>query len=249
MLNRHLSVSEAAAFLGVGHQRIHQRIQDGSLPAEKVGRQYVIAMSDLLGLRGDRSPGRPFSARSAWSLAIVASRDPGLRDLLNPPERSRANSRLREIAKIVSARPDDLDAATHVLSRALRLRAQRLTFKASPHDLPELREDPRFIESGVSLPEASIAAGDLAEGYTLASGLDDMVNEYLLTPVPSRTANVIIHSVGAVPGAPVSHSLLENVVRSWVVLAADLAEHDGVREKNQAMRTVQAWVAADRGAQ
>ena len=54
-----LSTPEAAERLGVTIARVQQLIWDGSLPAQKVGRDYVIKESDLK-LVKDRNPvGRP----------------------------------------------------------------------------------------------------------------------------------------------------------------------------------------------
>jgi excisionase family DNA binding protein len=53
-----LSVSQAADKLGISRWRINQLIKEGRLPAQKVGRAYVIKESDLK-LVEDRKPGRP----------------------------------------------------------------------------------------------------------------------------------------------------------------------------------------------
>jgi excisionase family DNA binding protein len=53
-----LSVSEAAEKLKISRWRINQLINNGRLPAQKVGRAYVVKESDLE-LVKDRRPGRP----------------------------------------------------------------------------------------------------------------------------------------------------------------------------------------------
>ena len=53
-----LTTKEVAARLGVTIQRVQALIQDGRLPAEKLGRDYVIKEQDLK-LVADRKPGRP----------------------------------------------------------------------------------------------------------------------------------------------------------------------------------------------
>lgn len=53
-----LTTNEAASLLGVTVQRIHQFITEGRLPAQKMGRDYIINDADLK-LVGDRRPGRP----------------------------------------------------------------------------------------------------------------------------------------------------------------------------------------------
>ena len=56
--DRLLSVFEAATKLNISRWRINQLITDGRLPAQKVGRAFVINESDLE-LVKERKPGRP----------------------------------------------------------------------------------------------------------------------------------------------------------------------------------------------
>lgn len=53
-----LTTKETAEKLGVSVRRVQAMITDGSLPATKFGRDYVIKESDLK-LVKDRKPGRP----------------------------------------------------------------------------------------------------------------------------------------------------------------------------------------------
>ncbi|MFL6335842.1 MAG: helix-turn-helix domain-containing protein [Pyrinomonadaceae bacterium] len=53
-----LTTKEVAVRLGVTIQRVQALIQDGRLPASKLGRDYVIKEQDLK-LVADRKPGRP----------------------------------------------------------------------------------------------------------------------------------------------------------------------------------------------
>lgn len=53
-----LTVSEAAQELGLSIYRIHDFIQEKRLPAEKLGKQYVIKRSDLALIK-IKSVGRP----------------------------------------------------------------------------------------------------------------------------------------------------------------------------------------------
>jgi excisionase family DNA binding protein len=59
---RMLTTNEAASLLGVTVQRIHQFINDGRLPAQKLGRDYIINEDDMK-LVEDRKPGRPPKAK------------------------------------------------------------------------------------------------------------------------------------------------------------------------------------------
>jgi excisionase family DNA binding protein len=56
-----LSTPEAADALGVTVARVQQLIWDGRLPAQKVGRDYVIQENDLEKVR-NRPTGRPPAA-------------------------------------------------------------------------------------------------------------------------------------------------------------------------------------------
>ena len=53
-----LSVIEAAERLGVSRIRVNQLIDEGRLPAQKVGRSFVIKESDLKFV-AERKTGRP----------------------------------------------------------------------------------------------------------------------------------------------------------------------------------------------
>ncbi len=53
-----LTTKETAEKLGVSIRRVQAMITDGSLPATKLGRDYIIKESDLE-LVKDRKPGRP----------------------------------------------------------------------------------------------------------------------------------------------------------------------------------------------
>jgi excisionase family DNA binding protein len=53
-----LSVIETAEKLGVSRWRVNQFINEGRLPAQKIGRSYVVKESDLQ-LVEDRPTGRP----------------------------------------------------------------------------------------------------------------------------------------------------------------------------------------------
>lgn len=228
-----VSVAEAAQILGVHPQRVHQRIRQGSLPAEKVGNQWVIEMSDLRRVRHHAGPGRPLSTKSAWDLLAVAANDQAAARL-SPSARSRARSRLRALmVRAATAGPDEVTAR---LAHALGNRAERAMFVASNQDLPDVREDERVHLSGVSLPESNMSGG-VVEGYVSPDDVDDLIGDYLLSPADRSRANVIFHVVAS----EIEHSAvaaLDDVARSPLALAADLAEYEGVREKSEAIRSL-----------
>lgn len=53
-----LTTAQAADSLGVTAERVRQLIRAGRLPAEKVGRDFLIKKKDLVQVK-DRKPGRP----------------------------------------------------------------------------------------------------------------------------------------------------------------------------------------------
>ena len=53
-----LTTNDAASRLGVSQRRVIALIQDGRLPAQRIGRDYLIEERDLK-LVSDRKPGRP----------------------------------------------------------------------------------------------------------------------------------------------------------------------------------------------
>ena len=55
---KRLTVKQAATKIGVSVPRVHQLIQEGRLPAEKLGRDWIIETSDLEKLKL-RPTGRP----------------------------------------------------------------------------------------------------------------------------------------------------------------------------------------------
>lgn len=234
MSDERVSVAEAAEVLGVHPQRIHQRIREGSLPAVKVGNQWSINRVDLRRLAHHSRPGRPLSSKSAWDLLAVADSDQAASQL-SPSARSRARSRLASL--LADAGSGDLEDSAAQIVNALRNRAERALFIASPRDLPDLREDRRVHLSGVSLRESNMSAGDLAEGYVSAGDLDGLVDDYLLSSAPRSRANVILHVVPDEAGR-LDELALDDVARSPLALASDLAEHDGIREKSEALRSL-----------
>ncbi len=61
-----ITTREAAERLGVTMKRVQAMIRDERLPAEKMGRDYIIKEADLK-LVADRKPGRPPKQATATS--------------------------------------------------------------------------------------------------------------------------------------------------------------------------------------
>lgn len=220
-----VSVAEASRRLGVGVPRIHKRIADGSLHAERIGSQWVIDELALLRVAERKAAGRPLSARSAWAIIALAGGDHQALAALAPVERSRAKARLDDLLALVDEPPRSEDQVRRVGS-ALRLmfrnRAERMFRKAAAADLPKLREDARW-ESIMSPAASGIASAD-ADGYLAADEVAPVARDYLLVPAEGD-ANVVIH---VLPDGQ------ESYVDSKLLLAVDLADQRGPREELRA---------------
>jgi excisionase family DNA binding protein len=221
-----LSVAQAAERLGVSVPRIHQRIADGSLAAERIGSQWVVDERSLLRIQErSKAAGRPLSARSAW--AVIAASE-GDRDRLyrsGSAASARAPMQLRRLLE-PAGEPSVGEEAVRELAVSLRSilrnRAERLLFRAAPADLPDLRSDERWAAL-VDFGASGIASGDV-EAYVAQSDVDRLVKDYLLVDA-DREANVVLH---VIPDG--QHPFPNSRLR----LAADLAERRGPREEARA---------------
>jgi excisionase family DNA binding protein len=221
-----ISVAEAAQRLGVGVARIHQRIADGSLPASRIGAQWVIDERSLAAVRDSDVPGRPLSERSAWALGAVSRGDRDTLAAFRGYEVTRARMRLQHL---LASRSDAEERALRLLRAWLRRRAARQLNRASPRDLPDLRRDSRLLLSGVSDRRSGIAGADVVEGYVPAEEVERVSADYLLSRVAvDADANVVLH---VLPGRPPAD--VRQVAPLW--LAADLAEHRSPREEARAI--------------
>lgn len=234
-----LSVAEAAERLGVSKQRVLRRIADGSLPADSVGYQWVINEAALVPVAEVSRVGRPLSERSAC--ALIALSVPGGEPpaALAASEKSRARKRLHHLlARAVSASPSseqEFRDVSFLLRSMLRNRAGRRLFRASPSDLPDLRQDRRLVLSGLSHPDSGIASGGLVEGYVRDLDLGVVEDDYLLSPgVGDRDANVVLHVFSFAGLRDLAHD------GAPLLLAADLVEHRGPREEARAVELLRA---------
>jgi len=237
-----VSVAEAAVRLGVGVQRIHRRIAEGSLRAERVGHQWVIDEADLILLGESRSAGRPLSERSAWAVVAVSELDRDALGRLASSERARARHRwgllLGEAVGGVSGSEAQVHSIASRVASLLRNRAERGLYRASPRDLPDMREDRRLVLSGLSHPESGIASGEVVEAYVSADELDAVVAEYLLSE--DRGGNVVVHVISL---ADAASGLRGPRGVPALVVAADLAEHRGPREEARAVELLRSLEA------
>lgn len=221
-----VSVAEAARWLGVGVPRIHQRIADGSLRAERLGSQWVVDGLSLVRVAEHQKAGRPLSARSTWAIIALAEGDDEALAALAPSERSRAKARLDDLLSLV-AKPARSEQDVRRVASALRLmfrnRAAIVRCKAAAADLPELREDSRW-ESVISPAASGIASGDV-DGYLAGHHVDAVSRDYLLLPAEEADSNVVIH---------VPPEGQKSYAHSRLRLAVDLADQRGPREELRA---------------
>jgi excisionase family DNA binding protein len=69
LMEKLLSVAEAAEELGMHRTRINQLIDSGDLPATRIGRSYVIREADLEKVKDRPAPGRPMKEAGAKKAA------------------------------------------------------------------------------------------------------------------------------------------------------------------------------------
>lgn len=219
-----VSVAQAAERLGVSVSRIHQRIADGSLAAERIGSQWVVDERSLLQVQERSKAGRPLSARSAWAV-IAASEDARDRVRVEPAVSARARVQLKRLLETAAEPVADEEVVRRLvvsLRSVFRNRAYRRLLHAAPADLADLRADDRWAMV-VDLGASGIASADV-EGYLAESEVDAVVKDYLLVEA-DNDANVVLHVI------PDSQYPYPN---SRLRLAADLAEHRGPREEARA---------------
>ena len=237
-------MAEAAQRLDVNVQRIHQRIADGTLAAERIGSQWIIDEADVQRI-DRRHAGRPLSSRSAWALVVAAATErnslsrPAAPWQISASERSRARSRLRQLLRDASSAASSEELAA-VLRALMKNRARRLMFRSSPRDIVDLRGDDRVQPSGVSLRASDIAAADIVEGYAAERDVDRLVDDFLLAEARHHNANVILHVVeDDIPFRALAD------IDGWLLLAADLAEYHRPRESSRAAELVRAAARQD----
>ncbi|QGQ18497.1 helix-turn-helix domain-containing protein [Cellulomonas sp. JZ18] len=216
-----VGVPEAARMLGVSPGRVRQVIADGSIAARQVGGRWLI---DVASLPSAPRRGRPMSPRIAWALAEMSA---GRRaPWLSNEEAYRLRVRRNTLAH--DARPELL------LRSWLASRADRHQLAAP--DPRQLQDDPRLVPSGISDPRSGMSAGHQVEAYVHADAFEDVRADHLLVPADRSRANVWLHAAPLLPERPVP----------LLLVAADLADHDGPRELGRARELIAALTAENR---
>lgn len=236
-----VSVAQAAERLGVSVPRIHQRIADGSLVAERIGSQWVVDERSLLHIQERSKAGRPHSARSAWAVIAASEDDSDRVGGSGPAVSARVRMQLKRLLEPAAEPAADEEVVRQLvvsLRSVLRNRAGRRLLRAAPADLADLRADERWAMI-VDLGSSGIASPDV-EGYLAESLVKGILKDYLLVE-SDRDANVVLHVVSD-GQYPYPDSRLR--------LAADLAEHRGPREEARAAELLHElaleWKAGER---
>lgn len=203
--------------LGVSPARTRQLIADGRLDARQVAGRWLV---DVASLPSAPRRSRSMSPRIAWALVEMAA---GRRAAwLSNEEAYRL--RARRHALVGDPNPELL------LRSWLAARAHRHQLAAP--DPQRLRSDPRLVRSGISDPRSGMSAAHQFEAYVRVDDLEDVRSEHLLVPVDRASANVWLHAAPMLPESPVP----------LLLVAADLADHDGPRELDRARDlVVVAW--------
>ena len=235
-----VSVAQAAERLGVSVPRIHQRIADGSLSAERIGSQWVVDERSLLRIQERSKAGRPYSARSAWAVIAASEDDRDRVGVSGPAVSARARMQLKRLLEPAAEPVADEEVVRQLvvsLRSVFRNRA-RATAACSAGDLADLRADERWAMI-VDLGSSGIASPDV-EGYLAESLVEGVLKDYLLVEA-DRDANVVLH---VVPDGQYPYP------DSRLRLAADLAEHRGPREEARAAELLHElaleWKAGER---
>jgi len=164
------------------------------------------------------------SPRMAWALVVLS--DGGRPDWVGPRESYRLRRALDRLAAD--------DEPELVLRSWLASRADRRRLSAP--DAQALRSDARVVLSGLSDERAGLSAAGDVEGYVQAGAADAVIRDHLLIDTGS-SADVVLHVSPLLPEMPVP----------LLLVAADLADHDGPRELGRARALIGDWSAARRG--
>ena len=217
-----VELAEAARMMGVSAVRARQMAREGRLRARRVGGRWLV---DAASLPSAPRRGRPMSVRIAWALVELSAG--GAAEWVEPRESYRLR---RALDRLVTD-----DEPEMLLRSWLASRAERQLLSASEVD--GLRADPRLALSGLSDERSGLSAARNVEAYVRAEDAAAVRRDHLLIDSGSN-ANVVLHVSPRVPARPVP----------VLLLAADLADHDGPRELARARELIADWAASRMGA-
>ncbi len=198
--------------LGISSARVRALIRAGHLPADRVGRDWIISEESLAAIaeRPRPSTHRPFSARVAWAAAQEAAG--ATSHWVSNSERSRVRGRLRD------------GSSTDVWRARLARRAALLQrLKIHPANLEALLNDDRVHEA--ALGEATSSHLQVVGGsYLLWCASDDLSG---LVPrhglLRSSSPNVALRCL------PADVNLEKGVRVPPLIAAADLCDEGNAR--------------------
>jgi len=216
-----VSVPEAARMMGVSVGRARRLAAEGRIHARIVGGRWLV---DAASLPSAPRRSRPMSPRMAWALVVLS--DGGRPDWVEPRESYRLR---RALDRLAADDEPELLLRSWLASRAARRRL-------SAPDSQALRSDARVVLSGLSDERAGLSAAGDVEGYVQVGDADVVIRDHLLIEAES-SADVVLHVSPRLPEAPVP----------LLLVAADLADHDGPRELARARELIGDWSAARRG--
>jgi hypothetical protein len=188
----------------------------GQLSATKVGDRWFVERAAIeLRRRNGAHRGRRFAPRNAWALLLLASGE-RLGDLgeMDPSVRSRLKRALDW-------------QGLKLLRPRLSQRAEVLSFRSHPGEIPYLLEDPELVRSGISAAgdlDLGVVPGREADGYLRARSLTGFVARHALKPAGVE-ANVRLR---VVPNEA-WHLLEGREVAPRAAVALDLAEEQDPR--------------------
>jgi excisionase family DNA binding protein len=164
------SLSEAASYLGVTHERAYALLKAGQLPGERRGSQWTVPVSALRHLEHNmwRGAGRPLAQSSAWKLLSARLPSWSSGDLL------------------------ELDG----LRRRLRARSSHAEVHLASGLLDRFRQDERVVLGGrdAAVEFAPVDPLDSVDAYVRRSDIDGLLDSYVMREVPEE-ANVHLHVV------------------------------------------------------
>ncbi len=216
-----IGVAEVARVMGVSVARARRLAAEGRIRARQVGGRWLV---DATSLPSAPRRSRPMSPRMAWALVVLS--DGGKPGWVEPQEAHRLR---RALERLVADDEPELLLCSWLASRADRRRL-------SAPDAQALRMDARVVLSGVSDERAGLSAAGDVEGYVLADVAEAVLRDHLLVDA-GPSANVVLHVAPLLPEVPVP----------LLLVAADLADHDGPRERARARDLIGEWAAARRG--
>jgi excisionase family DNA binding protein len=170
----HLSVGEAADYLGVGPVAVRQHIASGRLPAIKRGRSWWLDERAVQRLaRQQAGGGRGLSPRMAWAVLLLASGEDA--EAAEMAGRPRYASRTRAWLREHSLREH---------AAQFRARAEYEEFDVHPSELERIRGRPDLLATGISAGDevGLVGTAVAVEVYAPAGRRSEILDEHALAP-------------------------------------------------------------------